>query len=27
VGDEREFVTRVVQKALASRPEKYRSVP
>lgn len=27
VGDEREFVTRIVQKALASRPEKYRSVP
>lgn len=27
VGEEREFVTRVVQKALASRPEKYRSVP
>jgi dihydrodipicolinate synthase/N-acetylneuraminate lyase len=26
VGEEREFVTRVVQKALASRPEKYRSV-
>ena len=26
-GEEREFVTRVVQKALASRPDKYRSVP
>ena len=27
VGEERAFVTRIVQKALASRPEKYRSVP
>ena len=27
VGEERAFVTSVVQKALASRPEKYRSVP
>ena len=27
VGEERAFVTSVVQKALATRPEKYRSVP
>jgi 4-hydroxy-tetrahydrodipicolinate synthase len=26
VGAEREFVTQVVQKALANRPEKYRSI-